>query len=86
MDKYPNNELYSQLDCYLISKNFNGSVLIGSKGQILINKGFGMANFEHDVQNTTKTKYRVASISKQFTATAILLLEEKELINLFEPI
>ncbi len=36
-----------------------------------------MANLEHDVPNTPQTKYRLGSITKQFTAMAILILQEQ---------
>jgi CubicO group peptidase (beta-lactamase class C family) len=44
---------------------------------VLFAKGYGMANLEHEVPNTTRTKFRLGSITKQFTATAILQLEER---------
>ena len=39
--------------------------------------GYGMANLEHDVPNTPQTKFRLGSITKQFTAMAILILQER---------
>ncbi|WP_373231032.1 serine hydrolase domain-containing protein [Cohnella sp.] len=74
------------MDDYLKSRDFNGSVLIGRKGQELLTKGYGLANFEHEVLNTPSTKYRVGSISKQFTAASILLLEERELLHVKDTI
>ena len=55
---------------------FSGSVLMARSGKILLNKGYGMANLEYDAPNTPRTKFRVGSITKQFTATAILMLQE----------
>ena len=65
---------------------FSGSVLIAQNGNILISKGYGMANYELDVPNTPQTKFRIASITKQFTATAIMQLQEKNLLNVNDSI
>jgi CubicO group peptidase (beta-lactamase class C family) len=56
---------------------FNGSVLVAKKGKILLSKGYGMANFNYDVPNTNLTKFKLASVSKQFTAMLIMILEER---------
>jgi CubicO group peptidase (beta-lactamase class C family) len=61
---------------------FSGSIIAVKDGQVLYNKAYGYANIEHKVPNTTKTKYRLWSITKQFTAAAILMLEERGLLNL----
>lgn len=72
--------LEAKLDAYLKPlldmKAFNGAVLIAQKGKVLLSKGYGMANYELDVPNTPQTKFHIASISKPFTAAAILLLQE----------
>jgi CubicO group peptidase (beta-lactamase class C family) len=57
--------------------DFSGVVLIARDGKILFARPYGMANLEHDVPNTLDTKFRLASITKQFTAAAILILEER---------
>ncbi|MGH9662701.1 MAG: serine hydrolase, partial [Bryobacteraceae bacterium] len=56
---------------------FSGSVLIARDGKALLRKGYGLANREHQVANGPQTRFRLGSISKQFTAAAILLLEER---------
>ena len=53
------------------------AVLIAQNGEILYEKGFGFANLEHHVPITSETKFRIGSITKQFTATAILKLQEE---------
>lgn len=55
----------------------NGSILIASNENILLNKGFGMANWEHAVPNKPSTKYRIGSLTKAFTAMGIFQLHEK---------
>ena len=56
---------------------FSGSVLISVGHEILLCDGYGMADREHAVPNIPQTKFRIGSISKQFTAMAILLLEQQ---------
>ncbi len=58
------------------------SLAIVKDGEILINKGYGIANAEHDVEVQSKTVFRLASISKQFFATAILKLVQDGKITL----
>lgn len=50
---------------------FNGSVLIAKGGQVVLSKGYGMANYELGVPNQPDTRFRVASVSKAFTDIAI---------------
>ncbi|WP_051620267.1 serine hydrolase domain-containing protein [Paenibacillus sp. UNC451MF] len=56
---------------------FNGAVLAAQNGQILLCEGYGMANFEHEVPNTSRTKFRIGSLTKGFTAMAIMQLQEQ---------
>jgi CubicO group peptidase (beta-lactamase class C family) len=56
---------------------FSGSVLVARGDQVLFAKGYGLANVEHDVPNAPRTKFRLGSITKQFTAMAILILQEQ---------
>jgi len=65
---------------------FTGSVLVSRDGKTLFAKGYGLANAELDVPNTPQTKFRLGSITKQFTATAILLLQERGRLNVHDPI
>lgn len=60
---------------------FSGSILAAKKGEIIISKGYGMANYEMSVPNTPATKFHLASLTKQFTAMAIMLLQEKGLLS-----
>ena len=55
---------------------FSGSILVARDGQPEISKGYGMANYELDVPNTPRTVFRIGSITKTFTATAIMMLQE----------
>ncbi|MEL6650054.1 MAG: serine hydrolase domain-containing protein, partial [Bacteroidota bacterium] len=65
---------------------FNGSVLVAQKGKIVYEDAFGYANFEWDVPNTIDTRFRLASVSKQFTAMLIMQLVAEGKLALNEPI
>ncbi|HEV7684837.1 MAG TPA: serine hydrolase [Pyrinomonadaceae bacterium] len=61
---------------------FNGAVLVADNGKVVYKKGLGLANMEWNVPNETDTKFRLGSITKQFTATLILQLVEQGRIKL----
>lgn len=63
-------------------ERFNGYVLIAKDGKTVFSKGYGMANYEDEVPNTLHTKFRLASITKSFTAIAVLMLQEKGKLSL----
>lgn len=66
--------------------NFSGAVLVAKDGQVLFAKGYGTADISSSRPNTPETKYLICSVTKQFTATAIMQLAEKKLLNLDDPI
>ncbi len=76
------NNKVQEIKGVIHDSHFNGVVSIVNDAEIILSEGFGKANFEHDVPNTTKTRFRIASITKQFTATAILQLLDKGLLHL----
>lgn len=57
------------------------SIAIVKDGEIIYEKGYGMASISYGIPNTPDTKYRIASSSKQFTSMAVLLLEEDGLLD-----
>ena len=61
---------------------FNGSVLVAEHGKVIYKKGLGWANMEWEIPNTTETKFRLASVTKQFTAMAVLQLVAQGKIKL----
>lgn len=60
---------------------FTGSVLVARDGSPVISKGYGMANIELNVPNTPQTVFRLASLTKQFTALSIMMLQERGKLN-----
>ena len=52
----------------------------------IFQSGFGLSNLEHDIEITSDSVFRIGSISKQFTAMAIVLLEERGLLSFDDPI
>ncbi|WP_430936228.1 serine hydrolase domain-containing protein [Saccharicrinis sp. 156] len=62
----------------------NPGIAIGivNQNELVIQKEYGLANLEHQIPITNKTTFHVASVSKQFTAFAILLLEAEEKLSL----
>ena len=57
--------------------HFSGSVLVARGGRVVLSKGYGLANLELSAPNTPDTKFRIGSITKQFTTMAILILQER---------
>jgi CubicO group peptidase (beta-lactamase class C family) len=55
-------------------RQFNGSVLVADEKGVILKKGYGSANFEWQVPNTPDTKFRIGSITKQFTSMIIMQL------------
>jgi len=78
----------SQVDRLLTNKlthrQFSGSVLIAHNGQLLLNKGYGMADWDHQVPNTPRTRFYLGSSTKQFTAMAILILQQRGKLHLVD--
>lgn len=69
-------EKIDQLMCLYSSETAGASIAVLHEGEVVFSKGYGQANLEYDIPVDNKTIFHVASVSKQFTAFAILLLEE----------
>ncbi|RYZ44273.1 MAG: serine hydrolase [Myxococcaceae bacterium] len=67
-------------------RQFNGAVLVANEKGIVFKKGYGFANFEWQVPNTPDTKFRLASVSKQFTAMVVLQLVAEGKLHLDDPL
>ena len=62
---------------YVTNRTFAGAVLVAHDADVIVSKGYGLANAEWNIPSTPSARFKVASITKQFTAAAILLLEER---------
>ena len=75
-----------ELDSYLRllheNSELNGSVLLAERGAVIYKQSFGYANFADKKENSDSSLINIASISKTFTAIAILQLKEKGKLNL----
>jgi CubicO group peptidase (beta-lactamase class C family) len=67
---------------YYDCNQFTGSVLVAEGGKVIYKKGFGLANREWNIPNAPDTKFRLGSITKQFTSMLILQLAEQGKIDL----
>jgi CubicO group peptidase (beta-lactamase class C family) len=66
-----------RMDQFVSSKDFSGAVLVARDGHVLFQKAYGLANRENDVPNKLETKFRLGSVTKQFTAMGVMLLVER---------
>ena len=62
------------------------AVGVSASGRSVLEKGYGMADLEHDVKNTAETVFEAGSVSKQFTAAAVLLLARDGKLSLDDPV
>lgn len=78
--------LNEYMDALTAHNYFNGAVLVGYKGEVLLKKGYGLSSFQYNVPNTPSTKFRIGSLTKAFTAVAILKLHSKGALDLDDSI
>ena len=71
---------------YTRDQGFMGSVLVARGAHVIFSKGYGSANLEWEIPNSPTTKFRLGSITKQFTAASILLLQERGKLNVHDPV
>lgn len=76
----------SYLEAAASRGEFNGSALIMREGHTLIDRGFGIADRSTDRPNEPRTMFQIASVSKQFTAVAVLFLQERRQLSVEDKI
>ena len=74
------------IQSFVCGRHFMGSVLVARGNEIILDKGYGFANLEWNIPNSPSTKFRLGSITKQFTAASILLLEERGKLRVDDPV
>ena len=70
------------VQAYMTVNHFSGTVLLASTGTPLVSKGYGFANAEWQIPNTPTTKFRIGSITKQFTSMLVMQLREQGKVKL----
>lgn len=81
-----NSRMDQVVQSYVSNNKFMGSVLVARGNDVLLDKGYGSADLEWNISNTPDTKFRLGSVTKQFTAASILLLEERGKLNVNDPV
>jgi CubicO group peptidase (beta-lactamase class C family) len=71
---------------YAADKRFMGAVLVMNGDKVLLDRGYGMANLDWDVANAPDVKFRIGSLTKQFTAALVLLLQQDGKLAVSDPI
>lgn len=92
MRSVSNNDLTVNLVEYIAAYNetsgykYNGSILVAKGDRILLEEGYGMADFDNNIPNQPDTIFAIGSITKSFTALAIMQLHEKGLLDINDSI
>ena len=79
-------QLKDRMEQAVRAEKFRGAVLVTRGGEPWLRAGYGLASEELQVPNTPETKFRLGSITKQFTAMAILILQERGKLQVADPI
>src|SRR5436190_21672506 len=79
-------KLKQHMDQAAAKDGFSGAVLVMKDAQPLLREAYGKANYELDVPNTVDTKFRLGSITKQFTSMAVMILAERGKLSIDDPI
>ena len=78
--------MYEQINKYLKSTNFNGTVAVFDNGKIKMNKGYGYQDIEKGKKNTANTMYLIGSSQKFTTGLMLKQLELEHKVNLHDPV
>jgi CubicO group peptidase (beta-lactamase class C family) len=85
-----NKQIAAKTDEYMKASvkfdQFSGSILIARNGSPIVSRGYGMANYQLNAPNTPQTVFRIASLTKQFTALAVMQLQERGKLNVNDAI
>src|ERR1700753_1709068 len=73
----PGARMERVIQANVAAKRFMGTVLVVKDDKIILDKGYGSADLEWNIPNTPATKFRLGSLTKQFTAASLLLLQER---------
>jgi CubicO group peptidase (beta-lactamase class C family) len=76
----------SDIERHVANQHFMGAVLVAKGDRTLLTRGYGFANLEWHAPNSPDTRFRIASITKQFTAACILILQERGKLKVEAPL
>ncbi|MGD2158040.1 MAG: serine hydrolase domain-containing protein, partial [Anaerolineales bacterium] len=83
-------EVVEDIDVYMADladqEKFSGAVLIAQGDDVLLSAGYGMADVENDIPNSPQTRYHIGSVTKQFTAVAVLIMHAQGKYELDDPV
>ncbi|WP_316803703.1 serine hydrolase domain-containing protein [Pedobacter nototheniae] len=77
-----NQKIDKLVKAFVDINQFSGSVLVAKKGKVVFSQGYGLANQEWNVANAPETKFRLGSLTKQFTAMLVMQLYQEGKIDL----
>jgi D-alanyl-D-alanine carboxypeptidase len=84
----PTPSFATQADAFLTQQaadhKFSGVVQVSQNGKVLFSKGYSMADWQQQVPTTLNTRFRIGSVTKQFTAMAILILQEEGKLQVWD--
>ena len=76
------DKLNAYMEALQKNRNFHGSILVAKDDEILLDKGYGFADFNQNTTNKSQTRFAVGSVTKQFVSMAVMQLYEKGLIDI----
>lgn len=83
-ERKSHSSLYNSIDSLMISLNdtaqFNGNLLVAKNGKMIYQKSFGFSNYDTKEKLDDSSMFELASVSKQFTAMGIMMLQERGLL------
>jgi len=85
-EKTMSDKIRKTTNKYVKNKTFNGSLLIANKDSIIFQRSFGYADIDKKDTITPNTIFPIASLTKQFTATAILILQQNGKLSINDKI
>lgn len=81
----PRIKLKEYINEYLNLWDFYGVIQVIKKGEVIFENAYGYASIEFDMKNDMNSRFSIASMSKQFTAFAIMLLYDKKMVDIDKP-
>jgi CubicO group peptidase (beta-lactamase class C family) len=82
----PNAEIGALMNALSERGQFNGAILVAQRGKIIYRNAFGKANFQTGADFTPETPSNIGSVTKQFTAMAVMILAERNKLQYDDPV